>query len=216
MSSPDQSKDLERAIVERGRLLAQEHIHQGEQMRAETLKASGDKLRLLEENEILAAKVRAEREYRREVRAKEIGMQAALDGLRWAIVSEVLDRLRARLAQLGANEAEYQPVFSRLLARAAGAIERDELVASMNDADRRRFGGQWQELAARAAPGKSIVLSPESHACTGGVLVTTPNHRIRVDNTFEGLLERMEPELCRTIVERLFPTPIQMEMLFRG
>ena len=215
MANVDTSKDLERAIIERGESLAGEHIHQGEHNRAEILKASAEKLRLLEEKEILLAKSHAERDYRREVRASEIRMQATLDRLRWTLVSEVIDKVRGELRELAKDESRYRPVLSGLLASAARAIEGDDLVASLNDADRRRFGESWQAIVA-AVPDKTIELAAESLDCIGGVMVTTRDASIRIDNTFEGRLERLDPALCRMIVERLFPSPVQMETLFDG
>jgi len=212
----DASKDLEKAILERGQSLASEHVHQGEHNRAEILKVSAEKLRLLEEKEILLAKSHAERDYRREVRASEIGMQATLDRLRWALVSQVIDKVRTELAELAKDEGRYRPILSGLLASAAAAIEGDDLIASLNDADRRRFGDSWKEIAAAAAPDKTIVLASEGRDCSGGVMVATKDGRVRIDNTFEARLERLEPALCRVIVERLFPSPVQMETLFDG
>ena len=215
MANVDASKDLERAILERGKSLASEHIHQGEHNRTEILKASAEKLRLLEEREILLAKSHAERDYRREVRASEIRMQATLDRLRWALVSQVIDKVRGELRELAKDESRYRPVLSGLLASAAQAIGGDVLVASLNDADRRRFDKSWQAIVA-AVPDKTIELESESLDCSGGVMIKTRDGSIRIDNTFEGRLERLEPALCQVIVERLFPSPVQMETLFDG
>jgi vacuolar-type H+-ATPase subunit E/Vma4 len=40
--------------------------------------------------------------------------------------------------------------------------------------------------------------------------------RISVDNSFEGVVKRLEPELQRVIVEHLFPSASRMGIVFNG
>lgn len=216
MSPDDQVAALEKAIFERAKSLADEHLKQANRARERIMADSAERLRLLEEKEVLVAKAKAEREFRRRVQASEIRMQAELDRLRWGLVQSVLDNLKGRLTELSANDAQYLHLFRRLLGEAAGSIERKELVASVGNADHRRFSEKWEEIAGDAAPGKNIELSADVCRCTGGVLLKSKDDRISVDNTFEGRLERMEGELYRVILERLFPAAQQMGTLFNG
>ena len=128
MSPDDQVTALESAIIERAQSLADEHFKQAGRARERIMEDSAERLRLLEEKEILVAKARADREFRRKVQASEIRMQANLDRLRWNLVRSVLDNVRLRLSKASANQSSYLPLFKRLLAEAAGSIERQELV----------------------------------------------------------------------------------------
>ena len=206
MSSDDQVAALESAILERAENLADEHFKQARRARERIMDDSADRLRLLEEKEVLVAKAKAEREYRRKVQASEIRMQADLDRLRWNLVRSVLDNIQLRLTKLSADPGSYLPTFKRLLAEAAASIEREELVALVSDADHRRLAESWETIARDAVPDKRVKLSAEVCPCSGGVLVRSEDSRISVDNTFEGRLERMEFELHRAILERLFPS----------
>ncbi|MDJ0890950.1 MAG: V-type ATP synthase subunit E, partial [Gammaproteobacteria bacterium] len=104
MSADDQVAALESAILDRARNLADEHVEQAARARERIMDDSAERLRLLEEKEILAAKARAEREFRRKVQASEIRMQADLDRLRWNLVRSVLDNIQLRLTQLSADQ----------------------------------------------------------------------------------------------------------------
>ncbi len=206
MSPDDQVAALEKAILERAQSLADEHHKQAGRARERIMVDSAERLRLLEEKEILVAKAKAEREYRRKVQASEIRMQADLDRLRWGLVRSVQDNIHHRLTELSADQTRYLPMFKRLLAEAAASIERQELVALVSDADHRRLAEGWEAIAREAVPDKQVALSDEVCPCTGGVLVRSQDDRISVDNTFEGRLSRMESELHRVILERLFPS----------
>ena len=206
MSADDQVAALESAILDRARNLADEHVEQAARARERIMDDSAERLRLLEEKEILAAKARAEREFRRKVQASEIRMQADLDRLRWNLVRSVLDNIQLRLTQLSADQTTYLPMLKRLLAEAAASIEREELVALVSDADHRRLAGDWEAIAREAVPEKQVRLSEEVCPCSGGVLLRSEDNRISVDNTFEGRAARMEFELHRVILERLFPS----------
>jgi len=83
----------------------------------------------------------------------------------------------------------------------------------VNARDFARLQAQWPAIAAEVAPGKNIVLSPESENCCGGVLVRNAADNIRVDNRFEGRLERLADEIHRVIVERLFASATPMAIL---
>jgi len=216
MNAVDQVAALEKAIYERARNLADEHLQQASRARERIREDSADRLRLWEEKETLVGKAKAEREFRRRVQASEIRLQAELDRLRWGLVQSVMEALKARLTEISDNPQQYLPLFKRLLAQAATAIERDEVVTLVSDLDHRRFADQWEEIAQEVAPEKKVTLSPEICPCSGGVLVKSTDERISVDNTFEGRITRLEGELHRVILERLFPSAHQMGMVFNG
>jgi V/A-type H+-transporting ATPase subunit E len=214
--SVERVEALEQAILERARQLAEEHIQQGERSRERIAEDSREKIRLLEEKEILSGQSQAEREYHRLVQARELSMQAELDHLRWHLVQSITESLSERLVALMAKEQTYLPLLERLLGDAARAIERDKLVARLNRKDHERFADRWQVLVKDVAPGKEVKLDDEPIEATGGVLVSDIEDRILVDNSFEGVIQRMESELHRVIVEHLFPSASRMGIVFNG
>lgn len=216
MSPDDQASTLEAAIIQRAETLVEEHLRQADRAHKRIIEDATEKLRLLEEREILSAKARADREYRRRVQAAEIRMQADVDRLRWALVQSVLQGLHARFEAIAKDAARYEALLRTLLAHAAANIERDELVAVLCDADHRRIAGRWEAIAAETAPGKKIALSPERGVFSGGVVVSSADGRIRVDNSLEGRVERLEAEMHQVILERLFPRAMEMGAMFNG
>ncbi|MDX1644382.1 MAG: V-type ATP synthase subunit E family protein [Thermoanaerobaculia bacterium] len=216
MKGEDQVEALERAIRERANALADEHMEQAQRAKERIRKETANRIHLLEEKENLAAQARAEREYRRQVQANEIRLQAELDRLRWGLVENVLYRVTERLHELLDDEEAYLAFFKRLLGQAAGLFDEEQLEALVSEADHRRFSGRWEEIAADSAPSKKIVLAKEHCPCAGGVLVRTMDRRVSVNNTFEGRMERMQEDLQRLTLERLFPHGTNAGVLING
>jgi len=204
---------LQSALLARAKALADETLGRGKHEAQRILADTELRLRAREDSEHLSAKARAERVYRQKVQAAEIKMRAELDQLRWTHVQQVLDALQDRLAALVEDEKRYLPLLKALIANAARDIEDQELIAEVNARDYTRLHAQWPAIAAELAPGKNIVLSPECENCSGGVMVRNATNNIRVDNRFEGRLERLSDEMQRAIVERLFASATPMTML---
>ncbi len=127
------------------------------------------------------------------------------------------ERLLDRAAAFTKDADPYLPTLARLLAAAAAEFPVDaELVAEVNAEDRQRLAPRWAEFVEEAAPDRSIALGAEPARCTGGVVVRTPDNRIRVNNTFEGRMQRLETRIYQTIVERLFPGQADVQSLTIG
>lgn len=216
MSNATQLESLQSALLARAKTLADETIARGKREADRIIQDTHARLRAREEAEHVSAKARAERVYRQKVQAAEIKMRAELDQLRWAHVQQVMDALQERLAALVDDEQRYLPLLKALIAAAAQAIEDQDLVAEVNARDYTHLQSRWPAVAAEVAPGKRITLSPEARECSGGVLVRNADNTIRVDNRFEGRLERLTDEMQREIVERLFATATPMGSMLSG
>jgi V/A-type H+-transporting ATPase subunit E len=210
------AETLEQAIRQRAAKLAEQRLQEGEHGRAQIWADIDQRLCRLEEQTIQAARGQAERVYRRLVQASEIRLQADLDRQRWSLVESVFTDLQERLAKLHADEARYPPLFQALLRQGAYAIERRELIATLGAVDHQRFSPSWATLVAEVVPDKEIALSPDLLPCTGGLLVASRDHCIRLDNTFEGRLERLTPMLHQVIFARLFAAVSPTRELFHG
>ena len=197
-------QDLETALLERARSLAEEALARGRQSRDRIIQEENERLRLREERETLAAKVMAERVYQRRVQAAELELQEELDQLRWELMQEVMSGLRARLERFAADDKVYLPVLQKLLRAAVSTLETGELTAELNARDHERLKGRWKAFTEQTCPGREVRLHPQPYSCLGGVRVTAADGRVRVDNTFEGRLERFNDELLQVVAERLF------------
>jgi V/A-type H+-transporting ATPase subunit E len=201
----NQVEELESAILSRAERLAAEYRERAERSRERILREAAEQLRLREDREVLVAKAMAERNYRRKVQANELKLRAHMDHLRWNLVRGVEQRLEERVRAFARNRELYDRTLGGYLAQAARLIEQDELVAELSAADHRRLREGWDAFAKAAVADKRIRLAEEPIDTLGGVRVSSPDGRIRLDNTFEGRRDRLRPRLHQIIVERLFP-----------
>lgn len=213
----DQVTELESAILQRANRLVAEFRQRAERSRDNILRDGSERLRLREEREVLLAKALAERAYRRQVQASELKLRAQMDQVRWNLAKDVQERLLPRAKDLAEDSEHYLPVLGQLIVTAVREFPADvELVAEVNAADRKRLAPTWAEFVEELLPGRALALGAEPLRCTGGVVVRTPDNRIRVDNTFEGRIRRLESRLYQTIVERLFPGQADIQSLTIG
>ena len=216
MSMDAQVRDLESALLSRARQLVREHLDKADGERARILRECGERLRLREERETLAAKADAERLFRQRVQAAEIRLQGEMDRLRWTLVQAVMDQTRQRLATLAADESAYLPVLGSLIAQAAKRIGEAGVTVQLCARDVQRFAPRWAEVSRGLAPDQRLELLEEPCPGTGGAMVMNRPRTVRVDNTFEGRIERFDEPVTRLILERLFASVPDMETLFHG
>lgn len=203
----DQVAALQKAILERARELADEHVKQGELTRTKILADMREKIKLREGKELLAAQVEADREYDRLVQASELRIQAELDRNRWGLVQAAMDKVARRLAALHKDKRRYEAVFSVLLEQGVKAIGQRSLIASINNDDLGLFHDRWDDIVRTACGDKvEVKLAPEACACSGGVRLISAKGDVMLDNTFEGIIARREEALQRIVFERLFST----------
>jgi len=216
MSAQEQAAALEQAIFDRARALAEEHRQQAERIAEQIRRDSQEQRSLFEAKAESRAASRAEREYRRLIQAAEIRLQAELDRMRWGLVESVLHRTEQGLRELRDDPEAYPGLVRRLLSEASKEIAGERLTVRVREEDFGPLREQWESITVVAAPDKVLTLSKEPFACSGGVMVESEDGRIRMNNTFEGRLERLRPLLQRTIVKQLFPQDSEPEALFHG
>jgi V/A-type H+-transporting ATPase subunit E len=198
-------EDLESAIIKRAEKLAGEYRERAEHSRAKILKEAAERLRLREEQEAVLAKADSDRVYLRKVQASELKLHAHMDHMRWNMVQAVEQRLEDRMREFAEQEDAYLKTLQSYLTQGAQEIERDELVAELNQRDHQRLAPRWEAFVAEAALGKQIELAPNPIESLGGVRIQSRDGCVRLDNTFEGRRERLRSRLHQVIVERLIP-----------
>ncbi|MBT3011848.1 MAG: hypothetical protein KUF77_10855 [Candidatus Thiodiazotropha sp. (ex Lucina aurantia)] len=201
----NQVEALEKAILERAELMANECHSRAEAGRKNILREASERLHLREEKETLLAKSLADRAYLRKVQADELKLHSKMDHMRWNLVQVVVGRLQQRMQALTQDEAKYTELLKAFLQQAAKQIEEQRLMVSVNAEDLRRLKPQWEALTSSLATGKVFELKEESIETIGGCLITTADKRVQIDHTFEGRLSRLERKVHQALVERLLP-----------
>ena len=201
----NQVEALEKAILDHANDMARESQKSAEISRRNILRESSERLHLREEKETLLAKSQAERAYLRKVQADELKLRSNLDHMRWNLVQMVMQRLAQRMSDLRRDQTRYQQLLQALLQQATALIDGPELLVSFNQEDRHLLQPRWGEFTDALATDKHILLAEQPIETLGGLLVTTPDQRVRIDHTFEGRLARLQDKLRLVLVERLLP-----------
>lgn len=198
------TEKLEMLIETQAMGLSDQHVQAGraaaEQIRQEVearlaQRCEGEELRFQQEAAQLCRQL---------LQGERLRVDADVDRLRWALVQEVLSGVREQLAQLPADPAHYRATLMRYLAEAAQEMPDGNLVAEVSARDAEWLRADWQQII-QAAPGREIALRVLDAPCTGGIRVCDAASRLRIDNTFEGRLARMESTLLSVIMQALFP-----------
>lgn len=216
MEADGQVSQLEQALLQQAETLAREQRQNAEASRTRIHAESDERLRLFEEREILAAKVEAERQVRRQTQAAETRLAAELDRLRWTLTQAALSEMRIAFQKLVQDEARYLRVIEVWLASAAQALPPGDLVAEVRPGDEKRLTPGWSDMAARAAPGRALTLTSHGQPSEGGLRVRLANNRAQLDQTFEARQARLADELARVVMEHLFASAPDLGTLVHG
>jgi len=216
MEADAQVSQLEQALTQQAETLAREQLQNAESARARILAESVEKLKLAEEREVLAAKVEAERLVRRHSQAAETRLAAELDRLRWALTEATLAGVKTAFQKLVQDETRYLALLEAWLTAAAQALPPGDLVAEVRSDDEKRLAPRWDEMAARAAPGRAVTLASHNHPSEGGIRVRLADNRAQLDQTFEARHARLADELARVAMERLFASAHDLGTLTHG
>jgi V/A-type H+-transporting ATPase subunit E len=212
----NQVQELEKAILARAERLAGEYRERANRSRDNILREAAERLRMRENREESIAKTLGERTFRQHVQASELKMQTHLDRMRWNLVQDVERALSGRMKAFSDDLQRYDPWLDTLIARAAALIESKVLLVSVNARDQKRLANRWEAVLEALPAHKTATLADEPIETLGGVLVTDNDRRIRVDNTYEGRLDRLRPTVQQVILERLLPSGFDTGNLFTG
>jgi V/A-type H+/Na+-transporting ATPase subunit E len=212
----NQVQELEQAILARAERLATEYRERANRSRDSILREASERLRLRESREESIAKALAERTFRQRVQASELKMQSHLDLMRWNLVRDVEQRLVDRMRAFMQDEVTYSGWLQSLIVAGASKIEQGSILVSANARDHQRLFARWDGIVAQLPPAQKANLSELPIETLCGVLITSADGRVRVDNTFEGRLERLRPRVQQVILERLLPSGFDTGSLFTG
>jgi len=215
MSEATSVDELKQAILAKAQDIATEYQERAEQARNNILLEARQRLHLREEHETKIGKIIADREYARLIQANELKLHRKLDMLRWSLVDTVMNAVKVEFTEFMENEYEnYIQVIGKWARDACTLIDSKQLVAEVNNRDYRYLKENWDTFTKQYIPkGVELTLSESECETLGGIRVRTPDHRMRLDNCFEGRMQRLEPELQQCIMHRLFSTVEQLQQI---
>lgn len=184
--------------------LAEKHHESSRKATAQIRQELEERLRQRREGEEERFQHEAELRCRQLLQGAKLRMDTDIDRMRWALAQDTLSEVRARMEKITEDEARYLRVLETYLAEAAQSLPAGDLVAALNPRDLERVRAHWDGLAERAAPGRKVRLEPLAEHVSGGMRVSSEDGSLRVDNTFEGRLARMQDEVLEVIIEHLF------------
>ncbi|MFH1107185.1 MAG: V-type ATP synthase subunit E family protein [Candidatus Micrarchaeota archaeon] len=127
---------------------------------------------------------------RMRVSAANIKARRMVQDAQFGLVQDVIGELRALLAKSAADRKKYKPVFERLARDAAAKAGKDcVLLANKEDL-------QLARQIARA--------SAKPIECIGGAAALSEDGRVKIDNTFEAILEEHDEEIRQRAYDLLF------------
>lgn len=216
MDADTQVSQLEAALLQQAETLVREQRQNTEATRARIAAESAARLQQAELHEIAAAREEAERLVLRRVQAAEARLAAELDRQRWALTEAALAGVRQAFARIVADDARYVAAIEAWLADAAAALPDGELVAEARPADIPRIMPLWPQIVARAVAGRHVDLATRETPSEGGIRIRRTDNSAQVDHSFEGRAARLEDDLARVTMERLFASAPDLGTLAHG
>jgi len=215
MSKASSVDELKQAILKQAQTIADEYRERALQAKDNILNEARERLHLREEHETKMGRALADKEYSRRIQANELKLHRKLDMLRWSLVDTVMNAVKREFIDLMENDYEhYIEVLGKWANDACLLIDSKQLVAEVNNRDYRYLKENLDAFTKQYIPaGVKLTLSESECETLGGIRVRTPDNRMRLDNCFEGRIQRLEPELQQCIMHRLFSTVEQLQQI---
>lgn len=196
--------DLEKALLDRANALSKEYAERAKRSYEHYIEDENERLRLREEREEMAAKMQAEQIYRRMVQTEELLSIKRVDQLRWKLMQKVIDDVYKQLQAIREDQERYLPLIKNLLQQSLKLIPAQHLIVELNADDYHWLSGQWSAIMASLNTDKDIQLVNVHSEGLGGFMIYDEDYKIRVNNTFQGVIERSIEDINQIIAESLF------------
>ncbi len=123
------------------------------------------------------------------------------------LLEHVRERCMERLAELR-NEEGYRDILLNLAAEAAAQMQGEQFVLVLSPEDREELGEELADALRRKVDDEldrdvEVELSEETVDACGGLKLMRGNGKEICDETFEGRMERLWPELRHEVADRL-------------
>jgi len=209
MSSDLKVEDLEKALMQRANDLAKEYLQRAKRSHDHFIEDENERLQLREEKEIMSAKMLADCTYRSQVQSSELKVQKKLDQLRWQLFKDVLTEVKQEIYSIIKDQEQYQQLIIEFIKHSMLAISTNSdtnagLIVELNQNDYTNLLSQWPVIIKQLNCDNNIKLSDQFHHMSGGIIVYNQKRSIRIDNTFEGRIERLSESIHQLVSEEFF------------
>lgn len=204
MSSQLKVEDLEKALMQRANDLASEYLQRAKRSHDHFIDDENERLKLREEKEVMAAKMLAESIYRSRVQSSEQNVQKKLDQLRWQLIKDVITRVKEKMLDIVKDEKQYRQLIIEFIQYGITAIGSDSFLVEFNQTDYAKMESQWQSIIQEINGGENIKLSNHFHHMSGGIIMYDHKRSIRIDNTFEGRIDRLSECIHQMVAKQFF------------
>ena len=199
------TEKLEGLLEAQAMVLSSQHQESGQQASSQIRAEAQARMQQRLDGEEQRFQREAEHLCRQLLQGARLRQDAELDRVRWTLVQDVLSEVREHLEHLHQDGPRYRAALSRYLAEAAHAMPGRDLVAELTPRDADWLRADWTAFCEAAAPGRKVALVPMQAFASGGMRVSDAGNAMRIDNTFEGRLARLEYVLLANILRVLFP-----------
>lgn len=170
---------------------------QSEVMRIEAeARNEGRRIREDAKKELEKAKEHAAREAKEFIELERMRIPAArlkakriIQDAKYGMVSKALEESAELLAKRTSNRREYEKLLEDLIQEGIGNLGSKQFVISVRK----------QDVAFARKFGKTSEIE-----CSGGAIVASEDGRMRINNTFEAMLEKKREELEQYAFEQMF------------
>jgi len=204
MSSPLKVEDLEKALMQRADDLAAEYLLRAKRSHEHFISDENERLKLREEKAVMSAKIKAESIYRSEVQSSELNVQKKLDQLRWQLIKDIINQVKKKIADTIKNEEQYEQLIINFIHYSSAAIDSNDLLVEFNQTDHHNIVLKWDAILSKINSSKNIELSDQFHSMSGGIIMYDQKRSVRIDNTFEGRIERLSETIHQRVAELFF------------
>ncbi len=155
---------------------------------------------------VRSAKTEAEAIRRRQVSEARHRVKLREQEEKNKILTDVLDEAKKRASQLAGDENLYVTYLTRLIVSGIGELDLESVTVHMNSNDLKRFGSGklLQEMSKQLRRPAKVELGREPIDTAGGVVISSSDGKIRIDNTFEQRFEALESNLLIEAADLLF------------
>ncbi|KPU64043.1 ATP synthase subunit E [Thermococcus sp. EP1] len=194
-------EEINREAEQKIKYILEEAEHKAEEIKKEAERRAKAKADWI----IRKAQTQAEMEKQRIIANAKLEVRRRKLALQEKLINEVIDSIKERLASI--PEEEYLEVLKGLIVEGIQELGEEKVVLSSNERTHSLIEEHLEEIKGivKEKIGKDVEISlGEPLETLGGVVIQNSTKTIRIDNTFETRMERLQSELRAKIAKILF------------
>jgi len=125
------------------------------------------------------------------------------------LIKDVLTEVKQEIYSIIKDQEQYQQLIIEFIKHSMLAISTNSdtnagLIVELNQNDYTNLLSQWPVIIKQLNCDNNIKLSDQFHHMSGGIIVYNQKRSIRIDNTFEGRIERLSESIHQLVSEEFF------------